>query len=506
MDLFGSTGWTLDKCLKEAERYFNKGQFQEQSPVAFIEAKKQGFMGEIEAYYAQLSAPEVTDETTYEEIRKVAATTKSAAEFRRIAPAFYNYATDNNHIPTLSRKFWQKAPFKALVFKARSQFSSFTAWREANPETYKDLLKKGHRSRFVRLFYPNLDYKKVLMDSTRYSSREVWMAGSPDYFEWAKANGLCQRICAGRIFFRSKVLPVGFSNDLYTASKRVCQAHSVRINECSKVIIANPRDHKRNWTKERAAQEALKHTLRSKFQKSAWSAYQFIMDNGLYDELCSHFVENTPKAYWTEDRVRLEASNYISVEDFYKYSSSAYHAASRLGILASITETMTKKHREPYTLESAKELAKNYKTMPELRANASGLHNWLVRYPDKKAIDTLLTEAGVERGTPKGALTKEYCASIAQDYTDYGQFRDSANNVYIKCAKEGWLQEVTSHMRRARLPRGYWTEERCWEYFEGYEGEMEKLKKGFSGCATAIRRFGLLEEFRERFDAVKALS
>ena len=98
--------------------------------------------------------------------------------------------------------------------------------------------------------------------------------------------------------------------------------------------------------------------------------------------------------HWSEDKILAEAINYETLDAFRMAQPSAYSRAARTGLL------------------------------PKLR--------------------TLLTV----KKQPNGYFTKELCAKIATDFTTRGAFFRDANSAYAAARKNGWLNEVCTHMKR----------------------------------------------------------
>lgn len=63
----------------------------------------------------------------------------------------------------------------------------------------------------------------------------------------------------------------------------------------------------------------------------------------------------------------------------------------------------------------------------------------------------------------RGYWTKERCREEALKYTLRKDFRISSGGAYSAASRNGWLDEICSHMICKYKKKGYWTKERCWE-------------------------------------------
>lgn len=73
------------------------------------------------------------------------------------------------------------------------------------------------------------------------------------------------------------------------------------------------------------------------------------------------------------------------------------------------------------------------------------------------------------RRHPKGYWTKERCHKEAKKYESRTHFNMFANTAYVTALREGWMDELCSHMVPKQKEGGYWTFERCKEEALKYE-------------------------------------
>lgn len=142
---------------------------------------------------------------------------------------------------------------------------------------------------------------------------------------------------------------------------------------------------------------------------------------------------------WTFNNVQNEASKYNTKSTFYKCSPSAYMRAHNEGWMEKVCQHMVRLKRPS---------------------------NW----------------------------TKELLIYEARKYNLLKCFRDFSGDAYHAAKKYGVLNDISSHMRRLRMPNGYWTKDRC-----ALQASMYMTRGQFqAGCVSAYRvslNNGWLDEF-----------
>lgn len=286
------------------------------------------------------------------------------------------------------------------------------------------------------------------------------------------------------------------------------------------------------WTKERCAKEALKYTTISDFENKSSGAYDKVRRSGWVKELCSHMIPGKkPNGYWTKERCAEEALKYTMRKDFQKGSSGCYTIAHRNGWLDEICDhMMIVGHRyERYVYEFKDPLRKvvyvGLTYHPERRLSS---HKYNSEYIKKHFCDGefmhmhLVTEklpieeaARIEdelinkyrnegyhvinshRGGGLGAnhkmWTKETCAKEALKYNNRSDFSKNSAGAYTVAWREGWLDEICSHIQDKIVKRGHWTKENCQIIALKYSNQTE-FKKNDSACFSSAQKKGWIKE------------
>lgn len=130
------------------------------------------------------------------------------------------------------------------------------------------------------------------------------------------------------------------SNGAYQAAKRRGILDKICSHMPIRCVSTGHKPPNYRWTDELLAQEALKYKNKTDFIKNAWGAYQAARDRGILDKICAHMPKRRkiPREWhshfkWTFEKIKEEAFQYKSREEFRKNSGGAWSAAQDLGIL-----------------------------------------------------------------------------------------------------------------------------------------------------------------------------
>jgi len=145
------------------------------------------------------------------------------------------------------------------------------------------------------------------------------------------------------------------------------------------------------------------------------------------------------KGYWTKERCHEKSLKYESRRKFEYGSQSAYNSARKNGWLDEICSHMKElKHKNGY---------------------------W----------------------------TKERCHNESLKYNHRNKFQINSLSAYDSARKNGWLDEICSHMKEIIKPRNYWTKEKCHTKALNFNTKSSFREK-YSGAYNSARRNGWLDE------------
>ncbi|HSG30473.1 MAG TPA: hypothetical protein VLB82_02900, partial [Thermodesulfobacteriota bacterium] len=94
---------------------------------------------------------------------------------------------------------------------------------------------------------------------------------------------------------------------------------------------------------------------------------------------------------------------------------------------------------------------------------------------------------------PAGYWTKERCKKAALECKHKGEFSKTYSSAYGSALRNGWMNDICSHMKEAIKPKGYWTKERCKE--AALRCEIKKVfKKKYRGAYEVSLKNDWLDE------------
>jgi hypothetical protein len=170
----------------------------------------------------------------------------------------------------------------------------------------------------------------------------------------------------------------------------------------------------------------------------------------------AQFMNNLPKNFYTREKCQEDALKYQTKSEFSMNSSGSYHASKYYGILDDICSHMTGNKRYN-TKEKCQEAALKCKTRTEFHreygaaAYASKRNGW---------YNEIISHM-IETKKPNGYWTKEKCQEAAMECTTKGEFGKRFSNAYAVSRKNGWYDEIITHMKTLTFPSNYWTKEKC---------------------------------------------
>ena len=243
--------------------------------------------------------------------------------------------------------------------------------------------------------------------------------------------------------------------------------------------------------------EAMKYRTKADFRAGSPAAYRAVVEADLIDHVCAHMGKTAKPAssavFWTFQEVKDTAMRYQTLRAFRKGPHRrAYLAAKRNGWLTDVCAHML-------TLET---VANPWDDIERCRSESC-------KFTNKKAFKELSPEAfkaSVRNGwldevcahmvlmDPKvwEQLSLEDCRREALKYSSRVAFSKGHKRAYETARRNGWLDEVCSHIVPSHLPMGYWTYERCKESALKYDTRKEFLK-GCGGGYDAAKRNNWLD-------------
>ena len=334
---------------------------------------------------------------------------------------------------------------EAQKYSSRSAFSANSqgAYLKARREGWLDLVC-GHM-KFVTKRMNYWSYEKVSKEAKKYSRRALFKKGSGSAYQKARKEGWLDKICS-----HMKPPNDGSKYCVYLIMNSCCKKAYVGISKSELNIRIGFHFSSINKTRSQAI-TGLKGT-----KCLALTGYSYSRDHVKLAEI--HFVEFI-QSYgfeilndlsrlgalggenkWSFEDCELEAKSYETRYSFSSGSKGAYRKAKKEGWLDTICSHMISKIG---TLNSVRKEAEKYKTRTAFARGSSGAYG---RAAAKGWLDKVCSH--MESGKlPNGYWTKENVAGEAKLAKSRNEFSKTSPYAYEKARREGWLDDVCSHMQ-----------------------------------------------------------
>ncbi|MCK4820590.1 GIY-YIG nuclease family protein [bacterium] len=248
------------------------------------------------------------------------------------------------------------------------------------------------------------------------------------------------------------------------------------------------------WTKDRCADEALKHNTRTRFAKTpgSESAYNRALKNGWIDEICQHMIPMTNNGfkyvYALEFPEKQEA--YIGLTNNPEARVIQHFMLDNNGKSvnenSAIKENINQGHNVIFIVLTGK--------IPCRRAKqAEG--GFILKYQSDGWKKLNIAKAG---SLGKDLFwTKERCIVEAKKCETMQEFTHNGNGAWNSVYKNGWLPEFHQYWKLKSKPQGHWQDkERC-----RIEAQKHNTQKAFRdnsvGAYNSTYSNGWMDEFRK---------
>ena len=236
------------------------------------------------------------------------------------------------------------------------------------------------------------------------------------------------------------------------------------------------------YTKAECAEEALKYNTKTDFIKHARLYYSHAIRKGFLNEICQHMKKlGNPKK---------RVVYVFEFSDHHVYVGLTMNMERRIKEHLSHKNSAVHKHIQatgcPYQL---KVLTNDYITMEDAAALED---NAIIDYAEKGWI-LLNKKRGGDLGNKIRKYTKRYCRTIALKYNDKTEFYKRERLIYRYIWRCGWLEELSAHMTQQKKANGYWTKERCAKEAHKYSKRAQFQRESPAAHSAAYKN-GWLDE------------
>jgi len=349
------------------------------------------------------------------------------------------------------------------------------------------------------------------MEQSRFKTLQEWRRAQPWAYHRAFADGLIREVCDRHGWEHPKT------------------RKSTKPRKRS--ALQRPQLPFGYWTKERCIESAKSYTVRSKWQRENYAAYDAARKNGWLDECCYHIPYiNRNSSFYTLENCQASARKYTTKMEWANSEDRKFHkAAYTRGWLEQCCAHMAvvQLPHGYWTKERCKTIARQYKTRWEwVRESPSSYHT-----ASRKGWRDECTLHMEEFRKPNGYWNKERCMEIARQFNTLGEWQKNHGTSCGIARNKGWVDECSAHMIKNRKSPGHWTLETClqsairfqtkkeWKTGDGHAyaaagklGYMDLCCKHMSKtprmvkftkevCLAAAKKYNIRQDWRESVDA-----
>lgn len=498
----GKNSYTFEECKLEASKFKDKTSFKVQSGNIYNYAYKRGWLNEI-CSHMKVKKKENGFWTKYNCLKE-AKKYNTKTEFSENSPSGYSVAKRNGwlkecqqHMTLVGNKF-KRAIYVFEFFDSHAYIGlTYNIERrknqhlnQINSPVYKHLQNSSTFYNFRQLS-DYLELEQAVEEEEHYLKKyekENWILLNSR--NAGATGGLTliwtyQRCFEEALEYQTRRDFENLSPSAYNSARRNGWLDDI----CSHMErLQKPKNF---WNEQRCTQEALKYQTRTDFKINSGSAYLAAYRMGILDKICNHMTKKKSQVFWTKKNCHKEAVKYNTKSEFKKACPAAYSAAIKAGILNEICDHMINIRRPNgfWSFENCKKKAKRFKSRSEFQRNNVSAYREALK---NGWLDEICSHMNFKI-KPKNYWTKERCHKAALRYKTRAEFQEKSNTAYRKASKEKWLDEICSHMKDLKKPKNYWTKERCRKEAMKYSKKNDFRKKAPNVYSQAHRK-GFLEE------------
>lgn len=471
--------WTEQLCKNEALMYKTRTQFRKKSNGAYAAARRNGWLNNICSHMKEMCKP--PNYWTLELCKSKAIQYKTRSEFRKNFSGAWNAARRNGWLDdicshmVLGDSICERINY-AYEFSDNHVYVGLTYnipirdgqhYSLLKDPVYKHIKKTGLKPTLIcdELKEASLAQKKEKEMIEQYKKDGWILLNSVKGGSLGSSPRKWRRTTCEKAALKcgSKSEFQRLFSGAWAAAKKGGWINDI----CSHMIeLRKPNGY---WTKERIIDAALKSKKRSEFKKGFPVAYNIARKNGWLEEVCSHMIMGrSPNGYWTKQMVAEIALKYKTKCEFKKLYSNVYELSLRKGWLKDICSHMIEVHKPNnyWTQDKIKEVALKYKKRSEFRkgfpsAYAAAIKNgWLNN----------ICSHMVEVQKPNGYWTRDKIKEVILECKTKKEIKEKYPTAYNIALKNKWLNDFCSHMVEIKKPNGYWN--------------IDRIKESISKCKT----------------------
>lgn len=390
--------------------------------------------------------------------------------------------------------------------------NSLSEFKVCFPGAYDSCLANNWMADVHKIYPETYSIDEIRKEAAKYQYRQDFWRYSRDAYNSALKQRVLEKICFEfGLKTRSAIDDIRNALNMNVSKQELDELRIVALKYKSKgafqkgdmdayrkayslgvlpAICSHMISKRKYWSKEECRSIALKYKDRKEFRKNDKNAFSAAYDHGWLDEICSHMPKPEPLKRWTKEKCAIIAKKYKNKMAMRRYDLKAYNAAYEHGWLDEICIHMAKqKHPKVWTKEECAVIAKKYKKRTDLMKNDSKAYNAAKAYG---WLDEICTHMKSRKHVERNYWTKERCQERALKYKHRTDFKNGDGSAYSTAVRNGWLDELCSHMTKPTY-KIKWTKEECHKVALKYKTASEFRKQERSVYATALHN-GWLEE------------
>lgn len=494
--------WTEETCQKEALKYNTRIEFCKKAKGAYNFAYANKIQDKICSHMKPISKQtKWTKELCHERALKY----NSRYKFSVYDKNAYNFSLSHGWINEVCshmvprfkpNKYWskQRCQEEALKYKTRTEFrnNSTGAASAAQKHGWIDEIC-SHMKAASNMLYKRVVYAFEFEDNHVYVGLTCNMNNRKNshftekksaVYRHMEKTGLIPKLVVGESMTQEQAkVEEGLLLNKYK-NKNWNILNKAKTGGLGGNII--------KWTKKKVYKESLKYKTRTEFKKNSPGAYASARNHNWLMEIFLYMKE---VKRWSKETCKKEALKYNSRYDFSKNSPGAYQAAKRINALEEICSHMKWINRPNgyWTKKNCREVALQFTTKRKFyneridAYSAASRNGWLDEICSHMTMEILVQEIKNSKDSnkcmPKGYWTKEKITELSLGFSVRNHFRMKHRAAYERAMKNGWLDEICSHMKEVVR----WTKETCQQEASKYKTRKD-FKLGSGSAYECARR------------------
>lgn len=256
------------------------------------------------------------------------------------------------------------------------------------------------------------------------------------------------------------------------------------------------RVHNGHYTKLLCATVAQEYQDYSIFRTAERKVWEAAWTEGWLEEICAHMARNkAPNGYWQSlDRCKDEALKYQKATAMSEGSPGAYSAAQNNGWLDLIGDHWP----EPFTLAECRISALKFQTQRDWRSKEK---RYFERAKNKGWVNQLTKHMRRLR-VPNGFWTTDTVKPFVDQCEFQQDLRDLNPQAYMGASRGGFLQDLIGHLPKRPNAQPKWPIEVCRPLAAVCQTKKE-FRLRFPEAHTSAQRLGWLSDIGSHFVSIR---